>query len=161
MKISQTVFTLVLTLLFSQILYSQSKPQKTNLFTHIKIGKSNLGKYNDDLPPIITPENVDKIVTITVKGKNAPANLLSGTADIYMIITKYKSSPEKIHQIPIQNNQISFTTRMLIDKVLQEKSFDLTKADEIMIELPTVKDPNYEFAEKQRSVTIYLNLTQK
>ncbi|MCS7075801.1 MAG: hypothetical protein NZ455_03790 [Bacteroidia bacterium] len=161
MKSLRLIVCILAILLCSLQTYSQPKQQKTTLFTQIKIGKSNLGKYNDNLPPIITPLNVDKIITLTVKGKNIPANLLSGTVDIYMIITKGKSSPEKIYQVPIQNNQISFTTRMLIDKVREEKSFDLNKADELLIEWPVMQNPSFEFGEKQRSVTLYLNLTNK
>lgn len=160
-SITHLVTVLFLALFFTQTGYSQEKQEKTVLSTFIKIGKSNLGKYNDNLPPIITPQNVDKIVTMTVKGKNIPASLFSGTADIYMIITKYKSSPEKIHSVPIQNNQISFTTRMLIEKVQQEKSFDLTKADELLIEFPKITNPAFDFSEKQRSITVYLNLYDK
>lgn len=147
--------------IFMQIGYGQEKQEKTVLSTIIKIGKTKIGKYNDNLPPIITPQNVDKITTLTIQGKNIPASLFSGTADIYMIITKNKSSPEKIYSAPIQNNQISFTTRMLIEKVRQEKSFDLSKADELLIEFPKITNPAFDFPEKQRSVTIYLNLSEK
>jgi hypothetical protein len=50
---------------------------------------------------------------------------------------------------------------MLIEKVQQEKGFDLAKADELLIELPKLNNPNFDFPDKQRSVTIYLNLMDK
>lgn len=154
--------TLVFLLVFTFIqAYGQQKQEKIGLSTFIKIGKQKIGKYNDNLPPIITPQNVDKIITLTIKGKNIPASLFSGNADIYMIITKGKSSPEKILSVSIQNNEISFTTRMLIEKVQQEKSFDLTKADELLIEFPKINSPDFDFSEKQRSITLYLNLSDK
>jgi hypothetical protein len=159
--VSKATVVLLFVILFVQNGYSQEKQEKTVLSTIIKIGKTKIGKYNDNLPPIITVQNVDKIVTLTIKGKNIPANLFSGTADIYMIITKGKSSPEKIYSAPIQNNQISFTTRMLIEKVQQEKSFDLSKADELLIEIPKINNSTFDFPDKQRSVTIYLNLSDK
>jgi hypothetical protein len=159
--VSKIILTLLCVFLFIQNGFAQQKNEKTALSTIIKIGKTKIGKYNDNLPPIITVQNVDKIVTLTIKGKNIPANLFSGTADIYMIITKGKSSPEKIYQASFQNNQISFTTKMLIEKVQQEKGFDLAKADELLIEFPKISNPSFDFPEKQRSVTIYLNLTDK
>lgn len=145
----------------TQSAYSQNKQEKIEISSIIKIGKTKIGKYNDNLPPIITKQNVDKIITITLKGKNIPLNLVSGKATIYMIITKGKSSPEKIYEVSIQNNQISFTTKLLIEKVQQEKSFDLTKADELLIEFPTINSPDFNFPEKQRSITLYLNLTEQ
>lgn len=162
-SVTKIIAVLCLVFVFVQKGYSQEKQkqEKTVLSTIIKIGKTKIGKYNDNLPPIITMQNVDKIVTLTVKGKNIPASLFSGTADIYMIITKNKSSPEKIYSAPIQNNEISFTTRMLMEKVQQEKSFDLTKADELLIEFPKISNPAFDFSDKQRSITIYLNLSDK
>jgi len=159
--LSKAIIVLLFVFLFIEKGYSQKKQEKIVLATIIKIGKTKIGKYNDNLPPIITPQNVDKIISLTVKGKNIPASLFSGTADIYMIITKGKSSPEKIYQASFQNNQISFTTKMLIEKVQQEKGFDLAKADELLIEFPKISNPSFDFPEKQRSVTIYLNLTDK